>query len=249
MTSHLDLEFTPGLRLDLHLPEGAEPPPVVVYLHGGAWRVGSRQDNPARQRSLTRHGFAVASVDYRLSGDAKYPAQLHDVTAAIAWIKDNGRQYGVDGSRIAVWGASAGAHLAAAVALTSAVPRAAVLWFPTTDLVRAAPRGPVEPRYMPSPEGDLLGLKSPLDDVEAARAASPRWLVHPDAPPFLIMHGDRDRLVPPTQSTVLHDALVDAGAASTLVVLGGAAHEDPAFDTPATVGMVAGFLTAVLKPG
>ncbi|MEV4348733.1 alpha/beta hydrolase [Actinoplanes sp. NPDC049596] len=241
MTSRLDVDYADGRKLDLHFPDGVDSPPVVVYLHGGAWRVGSRKDNPARQRALVDHGFAVASVDYRLSGEAKYPAQLEDVLAALAWLDDN-----LDGARIALWGASAGAHLAAVAALSSPLPRAAVLWFPTTDLVRAAPRGPVEPRYMPSPEGELLGLASPLDDVAAARAASPRWLAHAGAPPFLIMHGDRDRLVPPTQSTVLHDALTDAGAPSTLVLLGGAAHEDPAFDTPATVGMVAGFLRAHL---
>ncbi|GAA0463376.1 hypothetical protein Ade02nite_30110 [Paractinoplanes deccanensis] len=247
MTSHLGLEYDRGLLLDLHVPDAPAAPPVVVYLHGGAWKVGSRQDNPARQQALTRHGLAVASVDYRLSGEAKYPAQLHDVQSAVAWLRDNAQRYGADGTRIALWGASAGAHLAAAAALTSPPPiAAAVAWFATTDLVRAAPRGPVEPRYLASPEGDLLGLASPLDDVEAARAASPRWLAHAGAPPFLIMHGDRDRLVPSAQSTVLHDALVDAGADSTLILLGGAAHEDPAFDTPRNVAMVAAFLSAHL---
>jgi len=100
---------------------------------------------------------------------------------------------------------------------------AAVVWFATTGLLRAAVRPPLESRFLPNFEGELLGLADVHTDPAAARAASPRWRVHPDAPPFLVMHGDRDRLVPDSQSTALQDALVDAGADSTLVLLGGAA--------------------------
>ncbi|MGY1602213.1 alpha/beta hydrolase fold domain-containing protein [Geodermatophilus sp. SYSU D00815] len=235
------------LALDLHVPETAAPPPVVVHLHGGSWKFGSRSDHPERLRGLAAHGFAVASVDYRPSTEAPHPAQQEDVRAAVTWLQQHAAEHGADGSRIALWGASAGGHLAALAALTPPTPVAAVVtWFATTDLLRAALRPPLEPRFLPDFEGELLGVADVLADPAAARAASPRWLAHAGAPPFLVMHGDRDRLVPTVQSTVLHEALVDAGADSTLVLVGGASHEDPAFDAPRTLGLVAAFLRAHL---
>ncbi|MGY1620473.1 alpha/beta hydrolase fold domain-containing protein [Geodermatophilus sp. SYSU D00691] len=235
------------LALDLHVPETAGPPPVVVHLHGGSWKFGSRTDHPERACGLAERGFAVASVDYRLSTEAPHPAQLEDVQAAVTWLQERVVEHGADGSRIALWGASAGGHLAALAALTPPTPVAAVVtWFATTDLLRAAVRPPLEPRFLPNFEGELLGTPDVLADPAAARAASPRWLASAGAPPFLVMHGDRDRLVPPVQSTAFHEALVDAGADSTLVLVGGASHEDPAFDSPRTLDMVAAFLRAHL---
>jgi acetyl esterase/lipase len=236
-----------ALLLDLSVPEAASPPPVVVYLHGGGWKVGARDMNPERLRSLAEHGFAVASIDYRLSGEATYPAQLDDVRAALAWLETHGAEHGVNGSRVALWGASAGGHLAALTGLTTPDVAAVVTYFATTDLLRAALRPPLEPQFLPNFEGELLGLENVLDDPAKAREASPRWQVHADAPPFLVLHGDRDRIVPSEQSTILHEALVDAGADSTFVLLGGATHEDAAFDSPRTLALVAAFLQAHLR--
>jgi acetyl esterase/lipase len=105
--------------LDLYLPSGAaRPMPVVVWLHAGGWRVGNRQQAPDLSRHFAMHGFAMASIDYRLSGEATFPAQLHDVKAAIRWLRTKGGGHGIDGGRIGLWGASAGGHLATLAALT-----------------------------------------------------------------------------------------------------------------------------------
>lgn len=105
--------------LDLYLPSGAERPlPLIVWLHAGGWRSGSRTHAPDLSRHFAMHGFAMASVDYRLSGEATFPAPLRDVKAAIRWLRTNGGGYGIDGGRIGLWGASAGGHLATLAALT-----------------------------------------------------------------------------------------------------------------------------------
>jgi acetyl esterase/lipase len=105
--------------LDLYLPSGApRPMPVIVWLHAGGWRSGSRKQAPDLSRHFAMHGFAMASIDYRLSGEARFPAQLHDVKAAIRWLRVNAHAYGIDGRRVGLWGASAGGHLATLAALT-----------------------------------------------------------------------------------------------------------------------------------
>jgi acetyl esterase/lipase len=105
--------------LDLYLPSGAERPlPVIVWLHAGGWRSGNRKHAPDLSRHFAMRGFAMASIDYRLSGEAIFPAPLHDVKAAIRWLRANGGGYGIDGGRIGLWGASAGGHLATLAALT-----------------------------------------------------------------------------------------------------------------------------------
>lgn len=118
-----DLVFAaPGgksLLADLYLPENAKtPPPVILWLHGGAWRVGDRRLAPDLKRFFAARGFAMASIEYRLTGEAIFPAQLHDVKTAIRWLRSVASQYGFDGERIGVWGSSAGGHLAALTALT-----------------------------------------------------------------------------------------------------------------------------------
>ena len=108
------------ILLDLYLPRGApRPMPVIVCLHAGGWRAGNRKQAPDLSHNFARHGFAMASIDYRLSGEATFPAQLHDVKTAIRWLRANAERYGVDGRRIGLWGASAGGHLATLAALTS----------------------------------------------------------------------------------------------------------------------------------
>lgn len=124
-----DLVYTrPGgspQLLDLYLPRGfARPLPVIVWLHGGGWRLGDRRLGPDLRRFFAARGFAMAGVDYRLSGEAVFPAQLHDVRAAVRWLRAHAEQYGLDGRRIGLWGSSAGGHLAALAALTGDGPLA-----------------------------------------------------------------------------------------------------------------------------
>jgi len=254
------------LQLDLYLPATSSAP-LCLWLHGGGWARGSRTARAAeRLLPVAASGVAVAAVQYRLSGAATFPAPLDDVRAAVRWLRRNAADLDLDAERVGVWGASAGGHLAALLALCpddrdpdlgDSSVQAAVCWFPVTDLtvrdtdVPAGPPPPfmTGPRADPSPEALLLGAESLQHVVAAARAASPVTHVHRGAPPFLLVHGDRDGMVPAEHSRALHRALRAAGVDSSLWLLAGANHEDPAFETPASLAAVAAFLRSALVPG
>ena len=174
---------------------GVGPAPLLLYVHGGGWRVSHRSRAPRETRSwergfferLTDAGFVVAASDYRLSGEATYPAQLDDVVEAWRWLGSQAEALGIAAGRRYVWGASAGGHLAALLALRagSAGPRAAVCWYPVTDITRFDPRA--EDIY----EAHLLG--GPIGQhLAVAREASPVTHAHAGAPPILLQHGDAD---------------------------------------------------------
>jgi acetyl esterase/lipase len=218
------------LELDLWLP--AEPPagplPVVVFVHGGAWRTGLRDDLGPRFRAwrpgpferLVQEGFAVACPSYRLSGEAPYPAQLDDLTAALGWLRARSGELGLDADRFVTWGESAGGHLAALLALTARpAVSGCVAWYAPADLATTAP-DPADPH---TPEAALLGA-APAAVPELARAASPVAHATADAPPFLILHGTEDSVVPPAQSEALAAALGAAGADAGFRAVPGADH-------------------------
>ena len=250
------------LRLDLVLPEHSDGPvPVAVYVHGGGWAMGDRRMDLARRvTGVARLGVAVAAIDYRLGPAGRFPAAVDDVGAAVGWIRAHGGEYGLATTRVGAWGSSAGAHLALVAALGrdpahSSEIDAVVSFFATSDLAARTARSAMERRLLPpGPEHGFLGLDE-LDNLaddeilRRANSASPLVMVHPAAPPVLSVHGDRDQLVPFDQSRRLHDALVAAGARSTLVCLGGAGHEDAAFDQPFVAGLVAQFLHDMLTSG
>ncbi|MFI5898294.1 alpha/beta fold hydrolase [Actinoplanes sp. NPDC051513] len=226
----------PGFRplsLDLFVPPGATT--LCVYLHGGGWRVGSRREEPAAGffEQVTSMGMAVASVDYRLSGEAAYPAQSSDVAAALKFLAtvDHGC------TRTVVWGASAGGQLAAIAALTQPAPiAAAVCWYPPTDFDALskdiASAGGVGDRSASSREGQLIGAT--LDErPDLAAAASPISHVRPGAPPFLLVHGSADVAVPPRQSERLAEALRGVGGSVEVQVIPGASHMFPELDAEA----------------
>ena len=162
----------------------------MLYLHGGGWSVGTRRRfgratiawDPTAMRRVANSGLAIASIDYRLVGEAVFPAPLNDCLAALAWLRSRGAELGIDPSRIAVWGESAGGHLAYLVGLTASGLRGVAGWYAPTDLTGAAPG---------SPENTLTG-----GDAELAQAASPIHHVHAGAPPFQIHHGTADTMVP-----------------------------------------------------
>lgn len=228
-----DLVFCelPGFRpltLDLHLP-AAGPAPVVLYVHGGGWRLGSRRSfgpNFTTDGSFGRivaAGFAVASVDYRLSGEAVFPAQVDDVRAALGWLREHAAEYSLDASRIVAWGESAGATLASLVALEPESGVAGVIdWYGPSDLIAfAALSDPAE--LANTRESQWLGGTA-LDLPEAARAASPALRANADAPPFLIAHGDADAFVPQSQSSDFADALRSQGVPVDFTSVPGANH-------------------------
>jgi acetyl esterase/lipase len=233
----------PGYRplsLDLYLPT-AGATAVCVYAHGGGWRLGSRREGPGPVEPTSRRlfgrmaaqGLAVASVDYRLSAEARFPAQRDDVAAACRWLlagSDNMASE-VRGLPLVVFGVSAGGQLAGLTALDPELPvRAAALWYAVTDLP-ALPDdidavGAKSDRGPGSREALVLG--APATDVpDLARNASPVAHVTAAAPPFLLVHGDADVMVPVRQSERLHDALLAAGASSTLELVAGYDHMLP----------------------
>ncbi|KIF75678.1 esterase [Streptomyces sp. 150FB] len=263
------------LRLDLYRPDIDGPVPAVVHLHGGGWSRGDKAANAeVRLAPLAAHGVAVLSVEYRLVPEVVFPAPVRDVKAAVRWTRAHGAEYGLLTDRIGLWGASAGAMLASLAGLTPGDPefevpdsegsggtgadyapehssdvQAVVHWFGPTDFVSSATRSPLEAAIRPpGPEVALFGPGSADEVADVARRASPLLRVSSTAPPFLIMHGDRDRMVPISESQALHDALSRAGARSTFVSLAGAGHEDPSFNSAPNVGMTAAFLLATLSP-
>lgn len=211
--------------------------PVVVWLHGGAWRVGSKDFCPAA-RFATR-GYAVVSVQYRFSQQAVFPAQIHDCKGAIRWIRANAGVYGFDPDRIGVWGVSAGAHLALLLGVTDgSAPHegdvggnlehssrvAAVLnWFGPTDL-RAI--NVIGRDNAGNAVAKLLG-GSGEKTAALAELASPLLFVGPGDAPLMTKHGDLDVLVPIAQSEQLHEAYRQAGLEERLVVIKGGGHGFP----------------------
>lgn len=252
------------LALDLYLPVGVEQPPVVAYFHGGGWQLGDKADGAETRLShLASHGVAVASVNYRLA-PAAYPAPVHDAKAAIRWLRSHGAEYGLATAKIGAWGASAGAYLASMLGLTagddvleggvgedcgaSSAVDAVVHWFGPSHLVTNTRRTWIEQALLSPPfELALLGVGDVDAAVDVAREASPLTRVHSQAPPFLISHGDRDRLTPASESKHLHEALTAHGVDSLFLEIGGAGHEDPRFDAPDIIAGTAAFLKTHLN--
>jgi acetyl esterase/lipase len=228
---YADLPGSRPLELDLYLPPGGDDlVPLVVFLHGGGWALGSRRavgpayvdQSPSPFERITDGGIAVASIDYRLSGEAVWPAQLHDAKAAVRWLRAHAAEVGVDPDRIAAWGESAGGHLAALLGLTgselegetgilgpSSAVSAVVGWYTPTDLATIAEGIGADPMAN-SREAQLVG--APLPTVpDLVAQASPVTHVRAGAPPFLLLHGREDKAVPFSQSEELRDRLEQAG--------------------------------------
>lgn len=224
---HRDIVFarTPqrDLKLDLYVPETKtkEPPPVVIWMYGGSWKFGWK-DIHVVLRDLSHHGFAVASIQYRFSKEAPFPAQLQDARAAVAWLQENGARYGVDGSRIGVSGESAGAHIAALLGVLDGPPdiRAVCAFSPPANLVALYEKHAWTGNQTIA---NLLRARLPAHN-DLAAAASPTFNVRRGASPFLILHGRLDPLVPVQQSEELNDALHAHGVESTLKVFPNKAH-------------------------
>lgn len=222
------------LTLDLHLPAG-DPAPVVLFVHGGGWRLGSRRIfTPGLSEDesfgrIVRAGFAVASIDHRLSGEARFPAPVDDVLDAVAWLRAEGAGRGVDPGRIVAWGESSGAHLAALAAMRPGAGLAGVVdWYGPADLTALGRHlHPDDPgRFDDDPDTREAGLLGgPVAERQAeARLASPALQAHRDLPPFSIAHGEADDLIPIAQSEALAEALAWQGVDVELDRVPGAGH-------------------------
>ncbi|MGW5563715.1 alpha/beta hydrolase fold domain-containing protein [Streptomyces tendae] len=222
------------LELDLWLPENTdrEALPLVLFVHGGAWMRGRRDDmglrtrdwNPGPFARIAAAGVAVACADYRLSGEAHFPAPVDDLRAALRWLGLRAAELDLDMERTVVWGESAGGHLASLLALTQhtgPAPVAAVIWYGPADLTTA--RGPYDPRSSTTPEALLLG-GAPAARPDRAREASPLAHAHPGAPAFLLVHGEEDSMVACSHSRDLAARLDALGAPVHLRTVPGADH-------------------------
>jgi len=259
------------LQLDLWVPESSAPPPLVLWIHGGGWMMGDRRYLPETLRpnqlfdALFDAGLAVATIDYRLALEAPFPAQLHDAKAAIRYLRAHADQLGIDTGRIGVWGESAGGHVAALVGLTghrsdleggigvvgpSSAVDVVVDWYGPADFTTMPRMAPpphilakLEPAMHTPPEDSLV---AGLDDT-ARTDASPITHVTPEAPPFLLVHGTADWLVPYAQSEQLHAALTGAGVDCELVPVGNAQHIfDGCDDIDAVVQLSVDYLVKAL---
>jgi len=201
------------LRLDLYLPAGITNPPLVLFIHGGGWRKNSYKN--CHTPWLTEHGFAVASIGYRLSNQAVFPAQLHDCKGALRWLRAHADKFGYDATRVGVVGTSAGGHLALMMGVTggessmegktgghldrSSRVAAVVDFYGPSDFLLRSRNQPRKTEPADSPVHLLLG--GPAGKMpDLARAASPAFHVTPDDAPLLILHGDKDTTVKPDQS-------------------------------------------------
>lgn len=262
------------LLLDLHVPAGPVPAtgwPCVVWVHGGGWQEGHRRSTPEGWpegwllAALVRAGLAVATVDYRLSGEARFPGPRDDVSNAVRYLRVHGTELGLDRDRFALAGESAGGHLAGAAALPGygsigGRVQALVLLYTPTDLVaQVASKGLTPEQEADTPEARLLGGR-PADlvgDDTSERASLHRAVdtltelreagaLHP---PVLLVTGDSDRTVPPALSRRLHDDLVAAGAPDvTLDVVPGADHCLVGVDPVPVLERVVAFLADRLRP-
>ncbi len=237
------------LMLNLSVPKGKGPHPVIVFIHGGAWGIGHPAiTNPVYRKMdflnrFHKAGFAVARISYRFSHEAKFPTQLHDCKAAIRYLRKHAEHLEIDTKRFASFGDSAGGHLAALVGLTgnnkklegkvgvtegSSAVQCVVNWFgPTEFLTMSKQKRKLHKRgnsdAADSPESILIGGALQRNKAKA-RAASPITYAHKSAPPMLLQYGDKDRLVPYEQGEALYEALKAKGCKVTLQRVAGADH-------------------------
>lgn len=243
------------LALDLYKP-GKQTGPLIVYVHGGAWRSGSKKEMPLGD--LTESGYPVATVDYRLSTVARFPAQIHDIKAAIRFLRANASQLNINAKQIVIAGSSAGGHLAALVGVTngnralegeigehkneSSDVQAIISFFGASDLTTILKQSTPHGLSVREPALDLLLGAQPDKVPDLARLASPVFHVDKNDPPLLLFHGDQDPQMPINQSHQLQGAYERAGAKVTFKVLHGAAHGGKIFYEPEQIAFIKDFL-------
>lgn len=259
-------------KLDIYLPdEGNGPFPVIVSIHGGAFMIGDKGDvQVTPMLTGIKRGYAVVSINYRMSGEAIFPKDINDVKAAIRWIKANATKYHLNPSNIAAWGGSAGGNLAALAGTSVGVKeledlslgkadqtstvQAVVDWFGPINFLdmdeqfKLSGKGNPDHSAANSPESKILGKQISLVP-ELVKAASPASYITDDDPPFFVEHGIEDQLVPTQQSINFASELtkVLGGQKVTLILLEGTHHGGPQFETKENLDKVFAFLDKYLK--
>ena len=275
---HLDIHYcedSPLQIMDLYIPdrEGDRSFPVIVHTHGGAFANGDQRENNAEPmlRGLER-GYAVASVQYRRSREAYFPAQLYDVKAAVRWLRAHAAEYHLDPMRFAAWGPSSGGWLASMLGVTGGNPafedpnqgnaefssavQAVIDWcgpcggFLNMDAAfRKTGLGEANHDLPDSPESRFLG-RAITEIPELVRLACPCTYVHPEMPPVYIIHGGADQIVPVQQSISFRDAIVGAAGENRVclhIVEGKPHHGDPWYHEPWVADECLDFLDRIFK--
>ncbi len=263
-TKIADIEYAyvgeQSLKLDLYLPP-VKDAPLLVWVHGGAWRSGSRSPLPLAE--FLAAGYAIASIDYRLSTQARFPANIHDIKAAVRFLRAKQNEYGFDATKIAVVGASAGGHLVALAGTTNGDARlegvvgehldqssdvqAIVSYFGASNLTSILKQSTPHGLSFRVPALKLLLGGVPDDQPELARLASPVFHVDRFDPPLLLLHGDQDPQMPINQSHELHGQYKAAGLKVRFEVLHGAGHGGGVFYDKERSASVLMFLDGVLQ--
>lgn len=274
-TEYLNIPYatiSPAQKLDVFMPDTLEQQnPVLVWIHGGGWQSGDKSEfkNTNRFTELRKRGYAVVVINYRLSGEVKFPAQIHDVKAAIRWIKANAATYKFNAAKLGLWGASAGGHLSALAGTSANVAeledmslgnsnytsqvQAVVDWygpvdFLTMDSAALAQGCSSNHNGAISPESKLIGYQITTRPDLVAKA-SPITYISNDDPPFFIEHGLTDCTVPHAQSQLLYDKLLPVLGIHKikLKLMPATGHGGALFNDPATVKEAIDFLDSFLK--
>lgn len=267
-----DISYTTSLqsdnqKLDLYLPESQQPLPCLVWIHGGAWLAGSKDELEVEIDMLLEHGYALASIGYRLSSEAIFPAQIYDCKTAIRFIKENSAKYNIDSSKIVVAGASAGGYLAALVGTSASVKtledknmgsanasstvQAVIDFYGPTDflIMDDLPDICMDPMIHldpDSPESRLLGCNI-VDCSDKVEEANPITYVSKDDPPFLIFHGISDCTVTPKSSHLLQKELDKNNIPVSLHLIADAGHGGRAFSSNEVKKQILDFLSKTIK--
>ena len=271
----LDIPYanlSPAEKLDIYLPDDGDGPfPVIISIHGGGFMFGDKADeqlNPMLKG--LNHGYAIVSINYRMSGEAIFPANINDVKAAIRWVKANAAEYKFSPKRIALWGGSAGANLAALAGTSGDVKEledmsmgnakqssrvmAVVDWFGPTNFLlmdeqlKETGNGKPDKSEANSMLSKVLGQKI-TEIPEKVKMANPESYITSDDPAFLIQHGTKDPIVPTQQSVLFYEKLVKVLGKEkvTLHLLEGVQHGGKEFETPENLQIVFSFLDKILK--
>lgn len=248
------------LKLDLYMPESSTAAPLIVWVHGGAWENGNKTAMPLAP--IIERGFAVASLDFSPASKAPFPGQIHEIKAAVRFLRAEAKRYGYDASKIAIAGASSGAHLAAVVgtsngheqlegalgshASESSDVQAILSYFAATNLTTILAQSTPFGLGIREPALKRLLGAAPKDNETLAKLASPVFQVDRTDPPLLLFHGDQDPQMPINQSHELEGAYEQLGLDAEFVVVHGAAHGGDAFYSPENVQRAVAFLSAQL---
>jgi acetyl esterase/lipase len=282
-TSHIKRKFldiayaflSPSQKLDVYLPDEDEGPfPVIMAFHGGAFMGCDKADlQVLPMLEGLKRGYAVVSCNYRMSGEAKFPALVQDAKAAVRWVRANARRYSFDPQRIAAWGGSAGGYLSTMLGTSAGIigledlslgnpdqpcnVQAVVAWYGPTNFLKMddhleasgmLPSPGFRHNEPNSPESLLMG-RTITEIPEKIQVACPGTYIRPNAPPFLLQHGTKDATVPAQQSIEFAEKLREALGDSRVILelIEGAEHADVKFETPENVARVLDFLDGHLE--